>query len=475
MQLVTPSQMKQTDRYCDEHTDLKESVLIQHAAEALAREIGKSYPRLKTKSFLFVCGKGNNGNDGKKAAEILKKSGADTHVWDITDKKAQIPDLESFDAIVDCILGTGFRGTLSDEIAEITKKINDAGKTVFAADIPTGVDALTGNADENAVKASVTVAFCNAKPGHALFPGRELCGKLKVWDIGIPSEIIDKFTDIKGFYYSNIHRKELLEAVFPKRPADSHKGDFGKVGIVAGSFGMCGAAALTAESALRTGAGLVYSFLPEELIPTMETILRENVKVKRENIFEYFGKLDVIAIGPGLGRSSKTQEYIKDILKKASENYNGKLVLDADGIMAFAGKKEELIEILKTNNLGERTVITPHTGEFAALTGKSIEEILSDRVTAAIDASNEFGCTVLLKGAATVTAYRDTYTINGSGNPGMATAGSGDVLTGIISAIAVRENTYNAGRYGAFYHGVKGDKAATFQGEYGMIAGDMLK
>lgn len=475
MQLVTPAQMKQTDKYCDENTDLKESVLIQHAAEALAREISKSYPRIKTRSFVFVCGKGNNGNDGKSAAAILKKSGADVTVWDITDKKAAIPDFEKYDAIVDCILGTGFRGALSEEISEITKRINKANKTVFAADVPTGVDALTGKADENAVKASVTVAFCNAKPGHALFPGRELCGKLKVWDIGIPQEIIDRFTDIKGFYYSNIHRKELLEAIFPKRDADTHKGDFGKVGIVAGSFGMCGAAALTAEAALRTGAGLVYSFLPEELIPTMETILRENVKVKRENIYEYFGKLDVIAIGPGMGRSEETKSFVTELLKKAAEEYKGKLVLDADGIMAFAGKKDELAEILKTNNLGERTIITPHTGEFSALTGTDIEEVLSDRVAAALKASEELGCTVLLKGAATVTACKNTYTINGSGNSGMATAGSGDVLTGIISAIAVREKTYNAGRYGAFYHGVKGDKAATFQGEYGMIAGDMLK
>ena len=475
MQLIAPEQMRKIDKYCNDKTDLKESVLIAHAGEALARELVKSYTRIRNKKFVFICGKGNNGADGKKAAAVIKKHGAEVKVVDITEKKYEMPNLEEYDAVVDCILGTGFHGELSEEIAGITKAINESGKIVFAADIPTGVNALTGAADENAVRATVTVAFCSAKPGHALYPGRELCGKLKVWDIGIPQEIISQFAEPAGFYYSDIHKKELLNIAFPKRPAECHKGNFGRVGILAGSRGMCGAAALCAEAALRTGAGLVYSFVPEDCIGVMETILRENIKVDASKLSEYIEKLDVLAIGPGLGRDEDIKNTIIETIKAAGNNEHIKLVIDADGITAFAGSKELLKELLAEGNLGERTIITPHMGEFTSLTEMSEEEIKEDKVKAVREAAEYFGCAVLLKGADTVTAKADCYTINGSGNPGMATAGSGDVLTGMIAAMAPRMSVYDAGRYGAFYHGVKGDKAAALYGEYGMISGDMLK
>ena len=275
-----------------------------------------------------------------------------------------------------------------------------------------------------------------------------------------------------------------MSEIFPTRSLDTHKGSFGKVGIIAGSKGMCGAAALAAEAALRTGAGLVYSFVPETLLHTMECLLRENVKLPIsdfsedciEDILSEAGKMDALAIGPGLGRSPEIQLFIRKLVTKLSEDYSGKVLLDADGITAFEGRKEELSEVMKKNSFGSRFLITPHPAELSRITGNTAADICKARIAAAVNAASDLHCTVLLKGASTVTALPDgRYTINGTGNPGMATAGSGDVLTGIGVALLTRMDCYEAGRCGAFYHGIRGDRAALTYGEYGMIAGDILR
>ena len=484
MRLITPAQIKTIDRYCNDEAGLPFEELMDRAGAAFFEEISKRVLHIRNKRFAVLCGRGNNGGDGLVTAKLLEKAGAKVAVYTILPETDEIPDFSCFDYILDCIFGTGFHGSLPENIACVTRAANASGKKIFAADIPSGVNGTDGCCDADCIKADFTVAFCGAKPGHALYPGRTCCGKLSVHDIGVPEKIVDGLASPLCEYFTAGEQRSLLAVAFPKRAADTHKGSYGRVGIIAGSPGMCGAAALTAEAALRTGAGLVYSFVPEALLPTMECLLRENVKLLVPDFTEEHieailldaGKMDALAIGPGLGRKPETQLFIRKLLASLAEAYPGKVLLDADGITAFAGRKDELAHIMKTNDFGARVLITPHPAELSRVTEESVEDICQARVWAAIDAASTLGCTVLLKGASTVTAVLDgRYTVNGTGNPGMATAGSGDVLTGIAGALLVRMDSYDAGRYGAFYHGIKGDRAALITGEYGLIAGDLLK
>lgn len=486
MRLISPSEIKEIDNYCNSKGNLPFNVLMERAGNAFFREINKVYPNLSETKFLVLCGKGNNGGDGLVTAGLLKKSGALADVLELEHFTGEMPDFSEYDCILDCIFGTGFHGELSPEISALTKAVNDAGKMIISADIPSGVNGLTGEADINAVRADITVAFCGAKPGHGIYPGRTNTGKLIVREIGIPEEIVDRFATPYCEFFTAEERTLHEQYILPERERDTHKGSFGKVGIIAGCKGMCGAAALTAEAALRMGAGLVYSFVPEEILHTMELLLKENVKLPvkgflpEKEIIDYIlnkcQDMGALVIGPGLGQFDETKAFVKDLLKALSVGYNGRVVLDADGINAFTGETEILKEILKTNGFGKRVLITPHPAEFSRITGYSMSDVKFKRVLLAKKAAKEFGCSVLLKGASTITASPDgRYTINGTGNPGMATAGSGDVLSGIAGALSVRMNSYDAGRYGAYYHGILGDDAAKREGEYGMIAGDMLK
>lgn len=489
MRIISPAQIKAIDNYCNDKVGLPFEVLMERAGTAFFQEVNLIFPNLENTSFIVLCGKGNNGGDGMVTARLLKEAGARVDIVNTdSDYAGKMPDFTRYDCILDCIFGTGFHGILKPEIATLTKAANASGRMIISADIPSGVNGLTGAADENAIRADVTVAFCGAKPGHGIYPGRTNTGRLIVREIGISREIINEFASPVCEYFSNEpqERKRIINYILPEREPDTHKGSFGKVGIIAGSQGMCGAAALTAEAALRTGAGLVYSFIPEALLPTMELLLRENVKVPVEGfipdqeIIEYITEkaysMDSLVIGPGLGRREETHVFVRELLKNLAHSYNGKLVLDADGINAFKGQPELLADILNIDGFGGRVLITPHPAELARLTGCTMDEIKENRAGTAINAAKKLNLSVLLKGASTVTAAPDgRYTINGTGNPGMATAGSGDVLSGIAGTLSVRMDSYDAGRYGAFYHGYLGDKAATTYGEYGMIAGDMLK
>lgn len=484
MRLISPAQIKAIDRYCDKEAGIPTGELMERAGAAFFAEISRRILNVRNKRFAVLCGKGNNGGDGKVTAGLLEKAGARVQIYDIVPETEEVPDFTHCDYILDCIFGTGFHGSLPENVARITEAANRSDKKIFAADIPSGVNGTDGSCDPHCIKAFCTVAFCGAKPGHALYPGRAYCGKLTVKEIGIPEEIIEEFAAPYCEYFTEGEKRRLLDTAFPKRPPDTHKGSFGRVGILAGSKGMCGAAALTAEAALRTGAGLVYSFVPEALLQTMECLLRENVKLPIEDftpaaleeILQRTGNMNVLAIGPGLGRRPETQDFVRTLLTRLAEGYPGKVLLDADGITAFTGRKEEFTDIMKTNGFGERVLITPHPAELSRLTGDPTEDICGRRVDTAVNAARNLSCTVLLKGAATVTASLDgRYTVNGSGNPGMATAGSGDVLTGMCAALLTRMDSYDAGRYGAFRHGIRGDRAALTYGEYGMIAGDLLK
>ncbi len=486
MRVISPNQIKDIDNYCNNSGGLPFEVLMERAGTVFFQEINRIYPDLQGVKFLLLWGKGNNGGDGLVTKGLLEKAGAKVYPVKVCqDYNGQLPDVSHYDCILDCIFGTGFRGELPEGIATLIQSINDSGKMIISADVPSGVNGLTGEADINAVRADVTVAFCGAKPGHGIYPGRSNTGKLIVRDIGISREIIDMFAQPYCEYFTESEKDYIKDIIFPERDRDTHKGSFGKVGIIAGCKGMCGAAALTAEAALRMGTGLVYSFVPEEILHTMELLLKENVKLPVKGFLpekEVIGyiltkvqNMDSLVIGPGLGQADETKAFVSDLLKALALGYNGRVVLDADGINAFSHSTEVLKDILAMNNFGSRVIMTPHPGEFSRITGYGMSDIKFKRAVITAEVAKKYGCTVLLKGASTITASPEgSYTINGTGNPGMATAGSGDVLSGIIGAFSVRMNSYDAGRYGAFYHGCLGDNAASRMGEYGMIAGDML-
>ena len=483
MRLITPEQIKAIDRYCSEQAGLSQDELMKRAGKSFFEEINKHILHIRNKRFAVLCGPGNNGGDGMVTAQLLRRAGADVTVWPVSREAADVPDFSRVDVILDCIFGIGFHGRLPEGIAKLADAVNASGKKVFAADIPSGVSGADGSCDPRAIRADYTVAFCGAKPGHALYPGCALCGRLSVYDLDIPSEIQDRFARPVCDYFPDSEQRSLLAAAFPKRQPDTHKGNYGSVGIVAGSKGMCGAAALTAEAALRTGAGLVYSFVPEALLMTMECLLKENVKLPvsdftRENIdciLDRTDGMEALIIGPGMGNRPETAIFIRQLIERLSESYAGRVLVDADGLNAFEGKEELFSACMKRGDFGSRVLITPHPKELSRLTGESTEMICKNRIQSAVSSADRLGCSVLLKGASTVTAEPGRgYTVNGTGNPGMATAGSGDVLSGIAGALLIRMAPYDAGRYGAYYHGFKGDRAALIHGEYGLLSGDML-
>lgn len=436
-----------------------------------------------TSRVVAVCGRGNNGGDGLAVVRMLKMNGFDVSVclpfgepttkdalknYEIVKKLGikiiKDTDFVGYDVIIDAIFGTGLSKNVESDVVE---KINSSGAFVISADIPSGISSDTGAVMGNAVKADLTVALAFKKYGHSVYPGKEYCGETVVADIGIPLEgECDVFETDEEFV------KQIL---VPAKP-DAHKGDMGKLCVIAGSRGMTGAATLCCEGALKSGCGLVTLFSPGNLNDIYEKKLTEamTLPLECENFIDADKLLchkdrltaaDAVVIGPGLGRDCRAEKIIEFLLKNKIPT-----VIDADGINAISAN----INILRGEK-GE-VVMTPHMGEFARLTGLSVEEILSDKVGAARKFAQEYGVTLVLKGAGTVIALPDgKIYINHTGNSGMATGGSGDVLSGIAAAflaggISAGESAVAA----AYIHGLAGDIARDEQGEKSMLPSDII-
>ena len=432
--------------------------------------------------ILVVCGKGNNGGDGFAAARMLAQKGycvavclpfgepatADAIKNFKTVKKLGIDiisadeEFGNYDIIIDALLGTGLSKDVNSDIPE---KINRSGAYVVAADIPSGISSDTGAVMETAVKADLTVALAFKKYGHSVYPGKEYAGEIVVADIGIPFDgDCDTFeTDA-----------EYVRGILPEAKRDAHKGDNGRICVIAGSKGMTGAATLCCEAALKSGGGLVSLFTPENLNDIYEKKLTEAMTVvlpcsnfiDAELILEQKNRLlaaDAVVIGPGLGRECKTEKIIEFLFENKIPT-----VIDADGINAIA----ENINILLRDK-GD-VILTPHMGEFSRLADMPVEEILADRLGEARRFAMKYGVTLLLKGAGTVIALPDGKAfINHTGNSGMATGGSGDVLSGIVGALMAR-GAGNATVAAAYIHGLAGDIAADKLGEESMLPTDVI-
>ncbi len=438
----------------------------------------------RSAKILVVCGKGNNGGDGFAASRMLTLGGYNVSVCmpfddPLTDdarknfeivKKLDIKivspeeDFSGHDVIIDALLGTGIS---KDADSEIIGKINDSGAKIVSVDIPSGISSDTGAVMGAAVKADLTVALGFKKYGHSVYPGKEYCGEILVADIGIPfAGECDTFETDMDFVRSKL----------PNTKTDAHKGDMGKLCVIAGCKGFTGAATLCCEAALKGGAGLVTLFTPENLNEIYEKKLTEAMTltlpcdnfINATLLLEHKNRLkaaDAVVIGPGLGRDSDAGKIIEFLFENEIST-----VIDADGINAVSAN----INILSRKK-GE-VVITPHMGEFSRLTGMSVEDILLDRLGCARKFAQKYGVTLVLKGAGTVIAMPDGNAyINHTGNVGMATGGSGDVLTGVIGALLARGVSANLSAVlGVYIHGLAGDFAAEKFGSESMLPTDTI-
>ena len=502
MKVMTVQTMQETDRKAIVDYGVPGVALMENAGRACVNEIINSFSASSKQKAIIFAGRGNNGGDGYVIARLLKQHGWQVQVF-VLARQEQIagdaavnlallpPDLVSFcqeetglpaqlhaeissaGVIVDAMLGTGLNSEVTGLYREVIDLVNNSDSTVLAVDIPSGIHGSSGLILGNAVKASATVTFAFAKLGHILYPGAEYCGRLVVAGIGIPDELMKHAI---GYDFMDF---DSVRTLLRRRDRQSHKGDFGHCLIVAGSTGKTGAAALAANSAVRSGSGLVTLAVPEAINRIMEIKTTEAMTVPLPDAGKGFlnadalpvietliNDKDAMALGPGLGRAPETVTLVKALVEKVQTP----LVIDADGLNALADD----ISVLQ-RKLSAGIVLTPHPGEMSRLTGITIPEVEADRIAVAQDFACKQGVYLILKGARTIIASpAGEVAINGSGNPGMATGGMGDVLTGIIcSLLGQGYSCWDACRLGVFIHGHAGDMVASDKGEIGLNASDV--
>lgn len=503
MKVATAAEMRKIDQIATQTFGIPGVVLMENAGVEIERKISDVLGEPENKMICVFAGKGNNGGDGFVAARHLHNQGAKVKVFLLCSKEMITGDAKinldiisrmgldilevgssrdwdkvkfvvTFaDCLIDALLGTGFQGEVKGEMAEAIEIINQAGKLVVSIDAPSGVDLDNGQVRGVAVKATHTVTFVLPKPGLIIYPGADYVGKLTIADIGIPIRILTD-NSIK----QNVITPSSVRELLGKRQSDAHKGINGRVTVIAGSQGMTGAAALTSVAALKSGAGLVTLGIAESLNAVMEAKLTEVMtKPLPEIVGAAIGrkalpyieamaaKSEVVAIGPGLGRQEETMATVRE----AFQSLECPIVIDADGLQAFVGHTELL------SNSKAMAVLTPHPGEMGRLLDISAAEVNLDRLGTARLAAELWGSIVILKGARTIVAFPDGEVyINTTGNPGMATGGTGDVLTGVIAGlIAQGLSSHAAAVAGVHIHGLAGDIAAA-SGMIGMVAGDVV-
>ena len=448
-----------------------------------------------------LCGPGNNGGDGIAAARILLEMGYRVRAFLVGDRGKMTPDsrameeklrdtggtLEPFDpedqrtmvwlstcdCLVDALFGVGLKRPLEGDFLTAVQWMNNMSTPVVACDLPSGVDGDTGEVLGEAVRADLTITFTCAKPGLYMGEGAGRAGKVWVEDIGTPSELVYEWI-VRGDGAMELMDRDILHPL-PRRPAAAHKGDFGKLFILAGSEGYTGAPVLAARGALRTGAGLVFLGVPREIYPIIAVKCDEAMPFplpeQYEQILAKAESCDAALIGPGLGQAPEQAELARRLL----DDLDIPVVLDADGINALAGH----IDILDRRRAP--TVLTPHEGEFARLTGQELP--VRDRIGAARKFAAAHNCVLVLKGRGTVTASPNGHVrVNGTGGPGMAKGGSGDVLSGMIAALWGQKHLNGPGSDRAelaalavWYHGAAGDRCAERLGEYAMLPTDLIE
>ena len=496
MKVARVAEMRALDRRAVEEFGIPPEILMENAGDSaysvIARELG-----VKGKCFVIFCGTGNNGGDGFVLGRKIHSAGGRVTVFllgrreelkgpaksnfDIISKTPiEVHPVESpettkdaiyrSDAIVDAILGTGLTREVEGAYRDVIRSINESGKKVFSIDIPSGVNGDTGEVMGIGVRADYTITFGLPKIGNLLYPGNDLCGKLYVSHISFPPSL----------YNTDSIKVEISEPLeLPKRNKNTHKGSYGKALFVAGSSKYLGAPYFSALSFLKAGGGLSYLAAPKAMtpflankgsevvfIPQQETESGSIALENRDELLDFSQNVSMVVVGPGLSLNDETQELVRELAK----NTKKPLLIDGDGITAVAA---DLDAIRKRE---AETVLTPHSGEMARIARTEIAEIERDKIDILPRAAKDLNATIVLKGPHSLVGYPDgRVSINTSGNPGMATAGSGDVLTGTIAAMhGLGLSVPDAVRTGVFIHGLSGDLAARDRGQDGITAQDVL-
>ncbi len=505
--LLTAAEMRELDRRTIAAGTPGEA-LMERAGARVVEAMARRYGPLLGMRVLVLCGPGNNGGDGFVAARHLRQQGAEPHVGLVVHPDRVLGDArlhlermreaglpvnvaedgeslrrmiarhERWDYALDALLGTGARGTLEGPIAtavQLLRELDEAGTRVVAVDLPTGVHADTGEIARRAVRADLTVTFGAPKRGQLLYPGRAFVGRLEVVDIGLLPPAEDP-----GRHPLELATADAMARLVPLRDPRAHKGSVGRVLVLGGSAGMTGAVALAARAATRSGAGVVRAAVPESLLDTMAAKLTEEMPAglpeRRPRVLAVEALAPALAlaeeahatlVGPGLSRAPCAAELARRFLEACGTP----VVVDADALNAFEDGPEAL------GRVKGAAILTPHLGEMSRLTATAPAELERRRLDEAREWAARWGCVVLLKGAPTVVAAPDgRASVNPTGNPGLATAGSGDVLAGLaVALLAQGLERFDAARLAAWVHGAAGDRAAAEQGQHGMNAGDVLE
>lgn len=493
MRILSAEAMREVDRVAIEELGIPSLVLMENAAIGVVDAIGEIYE--EAESAAIFCGPGNNGGDGLAIARHLAVRGYDVQVFLVSGRRGMRGDAEvqlgicrrqglaiqevadedgvvealeearEADLIVDALFGTGLSKPLEGMLADLVEGLNDLPVPRVAVDLPSGLNGSQSEPLGPHIVADLTVTFAAPKIVHVFPPASEAVGELVVTDLGIPPELVDEAGEDGGPLHLLVG--EELSGLLPEREPDSHKGDYGHALIVAGSPGKAGAAILAARAAVRSGAGLVTAAVPESILNVVDLGSIESMTLPLTSLDQVLEALEgksVLAMGPGLGQEAG--EAIRRIALEVSLP----LVLDADGINAFAGRAAEIA------GRSEETVLTPHPGELGRLLGISTSEVQEDRIAAARRAAVETESVVVLKGHRTlvVTPGGEVH-VNATGNPGMASGGTGDVLTGMIAGLLAQGlGALDAARLGVYLHGLAGDLAAARTGEAALTAGDLL-
>ncbi|HXU46372.1 MAG TPA: NAD(P)H-hydrate dehydratase, partial [Thermoanaerobaculia bacterium] len=504
MKVLTAEAMRAVDRRAIEEIGLTGLVLMENAALGVVEAIATRFP--EARSAAIFCGPGNNGGDGLAIARQLDARGYAVEVLlalegrdlsgdagaqlaicrrlDLAIRDLAAGDLEpalaaaaGADLIVDALYGTGLSRPLEGFAADLAEGLSRAGRPVVAVDIPSGLAGGRADLIGPHVEADLTIAFAAPKLAHVLWPAAGAIGELAIADLGFPARLID---EAEGDLF--LLTAEDAALLLPHRAPDAHKGDAGHALLLAGSPGKAGAAILASRAAVRGGAGLVTAGVPEPLLATVDLGSLESMtlplpagssgQIAEAAVDQVLAALEgkkAFALGPGLGQEPETAAAIRRLALESEVP----LVLDADGLNAFADRAAEIAARRAP------AILTPHSGELGRLLGTSAAEIEADRLAAVRRAASETGAVVVLKGHRTLVAGsiedRIEIWINPTGNPGLATGGTGDVLTGLLAALLAQGlEPFDAARLGVYLHGLAGDLAAEAEGERGLRASDLV-
>jgi NAD(P)H-hydrate epimerase len=507
MRVLNAAQMREADRRTIEETGIPSLVLMENAGRQVVAAIEATHGELLQRRVAVLCGRGSNGGDGFVVARTLVQRGVEVAVFliarvadirgdartnlevlgrlglsvvEIADSQAwelHSSEVTGCALIVDAIFGTGLNAPLTGLMETVVADVNGSGIPVVAVDVPSGLSADSPEPIGDSIEASLTVTLGAPKVPLVLPPAEIRAGSVVIADIGIPADVIDS---VAGPRIELLTRASMRDLITPRAP-DSHKGDFGHVLIVAGSSGKAGAAHLAGVGALRSGAGLVTVATGCGAQPIVAAMAPEYMTAAIGEVVDD-GSLagldpgavdrvldlarDVVAVGPGLGQAPSTKRFVRAFVDRATMP----LVVDADGLNAFTGDADTL-----SGRDGRDVIITPHPGEMARLVGMTTQEVQASRLEVARNFASAHHVYVVLKGHRTLVATPDGKVfINPTGNPGMATGGTGDVLTGMIAAwLAQLLDAEAACKLAVYLHGMAGDLAEADEGEVSMTAGDL--